>query len=76
MFLIVKSVEFYSFYDCNTLICVVIIVKKCRILHEFGNKLQKSGIKIKENWAIYLIILIFAIHLLFGLALIAKNILI
>lgn len=44
--------------------------------HEFGNKLQKSGIKIKENWAIYLIILIFAFHLLFGLALIAKNILI
>ena len=27
MFLIEKSVEFYSFYDCNTLICVVIIVK-------------------------------------------------
>ena len=39
MFLIEKSVEFYSFYDCNTLICVVIIVKKCRILHKLGNKM-------------------------------------
>ena len=39
MFLIEKSVEFYSFYDCITLICVVIIVKKCRILHKFGNKM-------------------------------------
>ena len=39
MFLIEKSVEFYSFYDCDALICVVIIVKKCRSLHKLGNKM-------------------------------------
>ena len=44
--------------------------------HELGSKQKKSGIKLKENWAIYLTIVIFAIHLLFGLALIAKNTLI